>query len=384
MVVFETHSHHGQIRYLLGTAPHQISQVLDVLDVPSVLVNARVLRQRMTTACELTVSSADSMLDTTDPVESAHSILQALSRVDRSDEELVLQIILGPRLMASGIGSRTEVRFSWSQLRFIEQPLDAPTRKRREMKRALPGFCCTVRVGVTAAAPARRQQLALGLLGVLKRLEPAGVRLDYRLVSPDLMGSGVHVLVPRFWPLKLNVAEIAALLALPVGEADYPGVAPIHPKLLPKHTGSASVDASHVLVARSTAPASLGQPLNRSMDALLHHMHVIGPTGTGKSVTLMNLALQDMRAGRGVVVIEPKGDLVGDLLARMPTEREPDLVVFDPFNKEGVLGLNPLAGSGSPELRADAVYGIFHDLFGDSLGVRTADILRSSLLTLAR
>jgi hypothetical protein len=113
-------------------------------------------------------------------------------------------------------------------------------------------------------------------------------------------------------------------------------------------------------------------------------MHVIGPTGTGKSVTLMNLALQDMRGGRGVVVIEPKGDLVDDLLARMPAEPEPDLVVFDPFNKDGVIGLNPLAGSGSPELRADAVYGIFHDLFGDSLGVRTADILRSSLLTLAR
>lgn len=383
VMVFEVRARHGRLRYMLGAPAHQSGHVLDLLDMSHTVVDAVGLRQPMVTACELTVSSADSLLDTTDPVESACSILQALSRACHSDEELVLQVILGPHLMASSIGNRADVRFSWPQLRFIERPLDAAACKRREEKRALPGFCCTVRVGVTAATSARRRQLVLSLLGGLKRLETAGVRLDYRPVSHDLMGSGVDVLVPRFWPLKLNIAEITALLAIPVGEADYPGVRSIHPKLLPKHTGSASVDASHVLVARSTAPASVGQPLTRSTDALLHHMHVIGPTGTGKSVTLMNLALQDMRSGRGVVVIEPKGDLVNDLLARMPAERESDLVVFDPFNQDGVVGLNPLAGSDPPELRADRLYGIFHDLFGDSLGVRTADILRSSLLTLA-
>ena len=42
------------------------------------------------------------------------------------------------------------------------------------------------------------------------------------------------------------------------------------------------------------------------------------PTGTGKSTLLANLILQDIAAGRGVVVIEPKGDLVADVLARIP------------------------------------------------------------------
>ena len=49
------------------------------------------------------------------------------------------------------------------------------------------------------------------------------------------------------------------------------------------------------------------------------HTHVIGATGSGKSTLLANLALADMAAGRGVVVIDPKGDLVVDLLARIFT-----------------------------------------------------------------
>ena len=40
------------------------------------------------------------------------------------------------------------------------------------------------------------------------------------------------------------------------------------------------------------------------------HTHLIGATGSGKSTLLANLALADMAAGRGVVVIDPKGDLV--------------------------------------------------------------------------
>jgi hypothetical protein len=124
-------------------------------------------------------------------------------------------------------------------------------------------------------------------------------------------------------------------------------------------------------------------------------LHVIGPTGVGKSVLLLNLVLQDIAGGSGAVVIEPKGDLVEDLLARIPAHRHGDVVVFDPTSSDGVIGLNPLGGvstgassgsgaGGSPELRADGVLAIFTSVFGDALGPRTTDILHACLLTLAR
>ena len=65
----------------------------------------------------------------------------------------------------------------------------------------------------------------------------------------------------------------------------------------------------------------------------LQHLHVLGPTGTGKSTLLLNLIVQDIAAGRGVVVIDPKGDLVEEVLRRVPEERADDVVVLDPADE---------------------------------------------------
>jgi hypothetical protein len=116
----------------------------------------------------------------------------------------------------------------------------------------------------------------------------------------------------------------------------------------------------------------------------LHHLHVIGPTGTGKSTLLGRLALQDLAEGRGAVVIDPKGDLVDDILARLPQSRAKDVVVLDPADVIAPVGFNPLAARPGrrPEVVADALLAVFHDLWADAWGPRTQDILHAGLLTL--
>ena len=47
-------------------------------------------------------------------------------------------------------------------------------------------------------------------------------------------------------------------------------------------------------------------------------MHVVGKTGVGKSTLLLNMILGDIKAGRGTVVIDPRGDLITDILDRLP------------------------------------------------------------------
>jgi hypothetical protein len=99
---------------------------------------------------------------------------------------------------------------------------------------------------------------------------------------------------------------------------------------------------------------------------------------------MLNLILQDITAGRGVAVIDPKGDLIEDVLARVPKEREGDIVVLDPADEERPVGLNVLQGGDRPaELVADQVLAVFHDLYRENWGPRTQDILHASLLTLA-
>jgi type IV secretory pathway TraG/TraD family ATPase VirD4 len=120
------------------------------------------------------------------------------------------------------------------------------------------------------------------------------------------------------------------------------------------------------------------------MSDSLQHLHVLGPTGVGKSTLLLNLITQDIAAGRGVVVIDPKGDLVEEVLRRVPERRQDDVVVLDPADEQRPVGLNVLRGGNRPaELIADQVLAVFHDLYRENWGPRTQDILHAALLTLA-
>jgi HAMP domain-containing protein len=72
------------------------------------------------------------------------------------------------------------------------------------------------------------------------------------------------------------------------------------------------------------------------------HLYVIGQTGTGKSAFLSNLIEQDVLNGDGVGILDPHGDLIDDILGKIPNERLDDVVVFDPANLEHSIGLNML------------------------------------------
>ena len=74
----------------------------------------------------------------------------------------------------------------------------------------------------------------------------------------------------------------------------------------------------------------------------LRHLYTVGQTGTGKSVFLKNLAVQDILAGNGVCFIDPHGSDVQDVLAAIPKERIEDVIYFDPSHTERPFALNML------------------------------------------
>lgn len=74
----------------------------------------------------------------------------------------------------------------------------------------------------------------------------------------------------------------------------------------------------------------------------LRHLYVIGQTGTGKSVFLKNLVVQDILAGNGACFIDPHGSDVQDVLAAVPKERIDDVIYFDPSYTPRPFGLNML------------------------------------------
>lgn len=89
-----------------------------------------------------------------------------------------------------------------------------------------------------------------------------------------------------------------------------------------------------------------------------------------------------MEAGRGITVIDPKGDLIDDICDRVPRQRESEVIIVDPTDPRPV-GINLLDGPpGEADLTADQVVGVFARRFGQAWGPRTDDIARASVLTL--
>ena len=131
------------------------------------------------------------------------------------------------------------------------------------------------------------------------------------------------------------------------------------------------------------AQAGGRRPVTLAVPDARYHLHVMGATGSGKSTLLTNLVLGDIAAGRGVVVIDPKGDLITDLCDRLPDGAEPRTVLIDPEDPDAAPVLNVLAGP-DPDLAVDNLVGIFRSIFAAFWGPRTDDVLRSACLTLLR
>jgi len=160
-----------------------------------------------------------------------------------------------------------------------------------------------------------------------------------------------------------------------------PGVALGLARQLPPPPG---MPTSGVHIGVSNYP-DMQVPLRLANVDRLHHLHVLGPTGVGKSTLLAQLILQDIEAGHGVVVIDPKSDLVSEVLARVPESRNSDIIVLDPASTEHPIGFNLMQSAHdeqSRELVVDHVIHIWHELYKDFWGPRSEDVLRGALLSL--
>src|SRR5207245_6811573 len=113
-------------------------------------------------------------------------------------------------------------------------------------------------------------------------------------------------------------------------------------------------------VGVSNYPGMTARPLALRTADRLRHMFVLGPTGSGKSWLLARMILQDITAGYGVVVIDPKGDLITDVLARIEERDAERVVVLDASKRDRPIGFNVLARNHSEEARELTVDGVLH------------------------
>lgn len=114
------------------------------------------------------------------------------------------------------------------------------------------------------------------------------------------------------------------------------------------------------------------------------HMYIIGKSGSGKSKLLELLIRQDISHGKGVCLIDPRGDLIDDLVDFIPQERVKDTVVVNLIDEKNVLAFNPLVDV-NPRLRHHFTEGfieIIRDQFSSNWTARMEHILRFAVLAI--
>lgn len=117
----------------------------------------------------------------------------------------------------------------------------------------------------------------------------------------------------------------------------------------------------------------------------LSHCYVAGKTGVGKSTLLANLIVQDIKAGRGLALLDPHGELYEAVKPVAQECRPDDLIDFDATDPESPVTFNPLHKVARHRwgLAAGGMMDTFKKVWGDtSWGPRLEHILRNGVFTL--
>lgn len=360
--------------------------------LPAVASTLAVGELRLTGASYYPLKTWSEFRDT-DPMA---SYLSVLSKAEPK-EVIWLQMVLkaapkgwqGSGQAAIDRGRPGEVRYSGGQggPRYTTSKTQLPEARGIQEKIAHAGFAVTMRVA--ASSRARLIEVA-SVFGVYGR--PDGN--SFTMVRP-LLGdaSWQKKLVSRAATQKkvVNIPELATLWHLPSNKIKIPmivwgtSVFSEPPENLPIAEGASEEEKAKINF--------FGRTIFKNRDLIFgikdadrrRHVWAIGKTGTGKSTFIANMAIDDLKKGRGIAIIDPHGDLSEILLNYIPASRINDVIYFNPVDRERPVRLNVLEvkNPAQRELIVSGIVAIFNKLYGHSWGPRLEYILRNTLLALS-
>ena len=141
----------------------------------------------------------------------------------------------------------------------------------------------------------------------------------------------------------------------------------------------ASVPRDGLKIGASTFPGDERQVAIHPEQTVMHTW-VVGPTGSGKTVLLDNIAQQLMEHNRGFVLVETKRDLFNRVLNNVPRHRLDDVIVLDVEDAQTPVGFNLLTGN--PFQVIDDLESIVSNIHGDDKGVWFREVIYFGLQTL--
>lgn len=266
-----------------------------------------------------------------DPLLAIYAALAGL----HAGEVGLFQVLFTPAVCAWGESIWRVVHTSQGNPFFTDDPEFTKLASEKIMH---PFFAVAVRMGARTKDEVRAWDLLRGMTGALHLLghaneltplaEEEEIDLEEDLLSRTSHRSGMLLTTP----------ELAGLVHLP-GES-------VRLEALARETRRTRAASREVMGAGLLIGENFHEgravEVRLPPDLRTRHTHLVGASGTGKSTLLVQLILEDLQAGGGLAVLDPHGDLVDEILARYPEERERDLILFDPSENSFRVGWNML------------------------------------------
>ncbi len=258
-----------------------------------------------------------------------------------------------------------------------------------EEKTRHPGYEVLIRVVVSSNTAVRSQALLKNVVAAFSLFDSPSFN-GFKFSIAKNIEELVTAYIFRFFPQTvtqnvLNSVELATIFHLP-DQSNIPS-AQVTRQLSKQVDGPTQLMDEGFLLGYNEF-RGVKKPIRLSTNDRRRHTYIIGQTGTGKSVFLENLAYQDMMDGRGFALIDPHGDLVENLLGKVPKERVEDIIYFNPGDMTHPIGLNMFEFD-SPDQKdfliqeaINMLYGLYDPGHTGIVGPRLEHIFRNCALLL--
>lgn len=232
-------------------------------------------------------------------------------------------------------------------------PMEEEAIKAIERKASKKIFEVMIRVVASGGNPDRAKALAKQIAGTFnefgnqnlnsfsyrpaKNMEEFITDYVFRFFVHRIVSSNTRLRFYRGYNLFLNTEELSTIFHLPNFLVTTPGI-----RWLPSKKAAPPTFVSET-------GAVIGHSKYRGEDKVIRisendrrrHLYILGQTGTGKSTSMINMIISDIRAGKGICYIDPHGqDLEEHVLPYIPKERAEDVIIFDAADTQRPLGLN--------------------------------------------
>ena len=321
----------------------------------------------------------------TDPLSSITSALAKMS----DGEGCAVQIIVSPVAGKWSHGGRSYIsktKKSESDPEKAAYNIDPKTYDAIENKCSKPGFNTTIRVVVSSSNLVRAKMHLANILGTFSQFSSdlnKFVTPQFIILKHMFMIDFIYRYQPLFGQKSiLSSEELATIFHFPNKSVETPHIKWLQSKRLPAPAG---IPREGTYLGRNIF-RGITRDVYISDKDRQRHMYIIGKTGTGKSVLLTDLILQDIRAGHGVCFIDPH-DTAEKLLGMIPPERAEDVIYFNPGDSEQPMGLNIMEAETEEQMHliTSAIINLMYKLFDPHktgiIGPRFEHAVRNAMLT---